>query len=191
MGNNLGTTGRRTKAGGPLASRSPAEQGPGLLDQYLPQGEAWYLAVLYYLAWVVAGLLTTVVVFFAFTVVGNLLSAPFNELLSERIEMLVLGGAETTPFALTRFVAESGRAVYWSRSRARLWRKGEESGHEQTVTDIRLDCDGDTVLLTVEQKGGIACHTGRHHCFFQQLQEQDWVAVEPVLKHSVEFYGNK
>lgn len=82
-----------------------------MLEQYLPQGEAWYLAILYYLAWVVAGLLTTVVVFFGFTVVGNLLASPFNELLSERIEVLVKGGEEGSPFALARFVAESGRAM--------------------------------------------------------------------------------
>lgn len=82
-----------------------------LLEQYLPQGETWYLAVLYYLAWVVAGLLTTVMVFFSFTVVGNLLAAPFNELLSERIEILVTGTEEANPFALARFCAESGRAM--------------------------------------------------------------------------------
>ena len=82
-----------------------------LLEQYLPQGEAWYLAVLYYLAWLVAGLLTTVVVFFGFTVVGNLLASPFNELLSERIEVLVTRTTETSPFSLGGFVADSGRAM--------------------------------------------------------------------------------
>ena len=85
----------------------------------------------------------------------------------------------------------AGKAVYWSRSRQKLWRKGEESGHEQLVRDIRLDCDGDVLLLTVEQKGGIACHTGRHHCFFQQLQGERWVAVEPVMKPEQEIYGKK
>lgn len=85
----------------------------------------------------------------------------------------------------------TGKAVYWSRSRQRLWRKGEESGHEQIVRDIRLDCDNDVVLLKVEQRGGIACHTGRHHCFFQQLQGEDWVAVEPVLKPAAEIYRKK
>ena len=85
----------------------------------------------------------------------------------------------------------AGKAVYWSRSRQRLWRKGEESGHEQIVRDIRLDCDNDVVLLQVEQRGGIACHTGRHHCFFQQLQGEDWVAVEPVLKPAAEIYRKK
>jgi phosphoribosyl-AMP cyclohydrolase len=87
--------------------------------------------------------------------------------------------------------ARAGKAVYWSRSRAKLWRKGEESGHEQRVHDIRLDCDNDVILLTVEQKGGIACHTGRHHCFFQQLQGDRWVAVEPIIKTEQEIYGKK
>lgn len=87
--------------------------------------------------------------------------------------------------------ADTRRAVYWSRSRQQLWRKGEESGHEQAVSDIRLDCDGDVVLLTVEQKGGIACHTGRHSCFFRQLQGDQWVEVEPVLKSEEEIYGRR
>jgi phosphoribosyl-AMP cyclohydrolase len=87
--------------------------------------------------------------------------------------------------------AHTKKAVYWSRSRKKLWRKGEESGHEQTVRDIRLDCDNDVVLLAVEQKGGIACHTGRQHCFFQQLQGDRWVTVEPVLRPESEIYGKK
>ncbi len=81
--------------------------------------------------------------------------------------------------------AASGRAVYWSRSRQRLWRKGEESGHQQQVHDIRLDCDNDVVLLKVTQLGhdpSIACHTGRHSCFFQRLEDERWQPVEPVLK---------
>ncbi len=82
-----------------------------LLEQYLPQGDAWYLAILYYLAWLVAGALTTVVVFFGFTVVGNLLASPFNELLSERIESLVTGTTETGPFSLSGFLSDSGRAM--------------------------------------------------------------------------------
>jgi phosphoribosyl-AMP cyclohydrolase len=85
--------------------------------------------------------------------------------------------------------AKEGRAVYWSRSRRKLWRKGEESGHVQVVKEIRLDCDNDAVLLLVDQRGGIACHTGRAHCFFQQLQGDRWVAVEPVLKSEQEIYG--
>jgi len=83
--------------------------------------------------------------------------------------------------ALTRTV-ESGEAVYWSRSRKKLWHKGEESGHTQTVLEIRLDCDEDVVLLKIEQKGGIACHTGRHSCFFQKYEGGDWHSVEPVLQ---------
>jgi len=78
--------------------------------------------------------------------------------------------------------AETGEAHYWSRSRGRLWRKGETSGHVQHVSEIRLDCDNDAILLIVEQKGGIACHTGRHRCFFQRLEEGAWRAVDPVLK---------
>jgi phosphoribosyl-AMP cyclohydrolase len=89
-----------------------------------------------------------------------------------------------------RLTAELGRAVYFSRSRGRLWRKGEESGHVQQVHDIRLDCDNDVVLLKVTQLGhepGIACHTGRHSCFFQRHVEGRWDTVEPVLKdpHSI------
>jgi phosphoribosyl-AMP cyclohydrolase len=76
----------------------------------------------------------------------------------------------------------SGQAVYWSRSRARLWRKGEASGHVQIVRSIALDCDGDVILLRVEQQGGIACHTGRESCFFRELQAAGWAAVDPVLR---------
>ncbi len=92
--------------------------------------------------------------------------------------------------ALSATVNE-GRAVYWSRSRRKLWRKGEESGHVQAVKDIRLDCDNDALLLIVEQQGGIACHTGRERCFYRQLQGDRWVAVEPVIKSEVEIYGKK
>ncbi len=87
--------------------------------------------------------------------------------------------------------AKEGRAVYWSRSRAKLWRKGEVSGHVQIVKDIRIDCDADAVLLLVEQRGGIACHTGHERCFFQSLQGERWVAVEPVLKSEQQIYGKK
>jgi phosphoribosyl-AMP cyclohydrolase len=83
---------------------------------------------------------------------------------------------------------DTGHAVYFSRSRNRLWHKGEESGHTQIVHDIRLDCDNDVVMMTVEQLGGIACHTGRHNCFFQQLQGDQWVTVEPVLKDPKAIY---
>lgn len=87
-----------------------------------------------------------------------------------------------------KLTAETGTAVYWSRSRKKLWHKGEESGHVQKVQDIRLDCDEDVVLLTVEQIGGIACHTGRHSCFFQKLDNGAWINTEPVLKDPAEIY---
>ena len=74
------------------------------------------------------------------------------------------------------------QAVYWSRSRNRLWRKGEESGHVQKLVELRLDCDADAVLLKVEQVGGIACHTGRESCFFRKLENGRWVTLDPVLK---------
>lgn len=78
--------------------------------------------------------------------------------------------------------ARTHRAVYWSRSRKRLWRKGEESGHVQNVRELRLDCDADAVLLVVEQIGGIACHTGRESCFFRKFENGQWVTADPVLK---------
>ncbi len=84
--------------------------------------------------------------------------------------------------------AATGRAVYWSRSRKRLWRKGEESGHVQQLRELRLDCDGDVVLLKVEQLGGIACHTGRHSCFFRRLENGAWAVVDPVLKDPEAIY---
>ena len=87
-----------------------------------------------------------------------------------------------------KLTMESGEAVYWSRSRKKLWHKGEESGHVQKVREIRLDCDADVILLQVEQIGGIACHTGRHHCFFQKLENGEWKSVEPVLKNPAEIY---
>lgn len=84
----------------------------------------------------------------------------------------------------------TGYAVYFSRSRNRLWHKGEESGHQQAVQEIRLDCDNDVLLLTVEQRGGIACHTGRHHCFFHRWQNGAWVVVDPVLKDPAHIYSS-
>jgi phosphoribosyl-AMP cyclohydrolase len=86
---------------------------------------------------------------------------------------------------------ERGQAVYFSRSRGRLWHKGEESGHFQTVHEVRLDCDGDVVLLKITQHGhepGIACHTGRHSCFFKRLEDGRWIAVDPVLKAPEHIY---
>ena len=85
--------------------------------------------------------------------------------------------------------AASGEAVYWSRSRRKLWHKGEESGHVQKVRELRLDCDDDVILLTVEQVGGIACHTGRHNCFFQKFADGKWVEVDPVIKDPKHIYG--
>ncbi|MDD5277086.1 MAG: phosphoribosyl-AMP cyclohydrolase [Methylovulum sp.] len=84
--------------------------------------------------------------------------------------------------------AKEGYAVYWSRSRGKLWRKGEESGHRQKVVSIRVDCDEDVILLEIEQEGGIACHTGRESCFYRQLVDGQWQAVEPVLKNADEIY---
>ncbi|MBT3437547.1 MAG: phosphoribosyl-AMP cyclohydrolase [Oceanospirillaceae bacterium] len=83
------------------------------------------------------------------------------------------------------------RAVYWSRSRARLWRKGEESGHVQKLHDLRLDCDADVVLLSVEQVGGIACHTGRPHCFFRHFQDGQWLENVAVVKDPLEIYNHE
>jgi phosphoribosyl-AMP cyclohydrolase len=83
---------------------------------------------------------------------------------------------------------ETGHAVYWSRSRQKLWHKGEESGHQQQVLELRLDCDNDVVILRVEQMGGIACHTGRQSCFYRVLREGQWQVVEPVIKSPAEIY---
>lgn len=99
----------------------------------------------------------------------------------------ILMVAWMNPEAL-RLTAESGEAVYWSRSRKKLWHKGEESGHTQKVKEIRMDCDGDVVLLTVEQIGGIACHTGRHNCFFRKLENDKWMITSPVLKNPDTIY---
>jgi len=100
-------------------------------------------------------------------------------------DVLMFAWMSREALALT---VERGEAVYWSRSRQKLWHKGEESGHTQTVHSLRLDCDNDVVLLTITQNGsaagqpGIACHTGRHACFFKRLDNGTWTAVEPVLK---------
>lgn len=85
----------------------------------------------------------------------------------------------------------TGRAVYFSRSRQKLWLKGEESGHIQHVRDLRLDCDGDVLLMSVEQVGGIACHTGHAHCFYQRLEAGEWQSVEPVLLSPEDIYRDK
>jgi len=99
----------------------------------------------------------------------------------------VLMLAWMNPESLARTLDE-GEAVYWSRSRGRLWKKGEQSGHVQRVAEIRLDCDADTLLLKVDQRGGIACHTGRRRCFFKKLQDGRWESVEPVLKDPETIY---
>lgn len=87
-----------------------------------------------------------------------------------------------------KLTIETGKAVYWSRTRKKLWHKGEESGHIQQVKEIYLDCDKDVLLLMVEQVGGIACHTGRHNCFFNKLENEQWVVVTPVIKDPKEIY---
>jgi phosphoribosyl-AMP cyclohydrolase len=92
--------------------------------------------------------------------------------------------------ALAKTVA-SGEAHYWSRSRGKLWHKGEESGHIQLVKSVRLDCDEDVILLEVEQRGGIACHTGRESCFFQLLENEQWVTTDAVIKTPEEIYGRR
>jgi phosphoribosyl-AMP cyclohydrolase len=91
--------------------------------------------------------------------------------------------------AVARSVAEA-RAVYWSRSRQKLWRKGEESGNVQLLRELRLDCDNDTLLLKVEQVGGIACHTGRRHCFFRKLGEAGWAITDDVVRDPADLYGD-
>jgi phosphoribosyl-AMP cyclohydrolase len=87
-----------------------------------------------------------------------------------------------------QLTVDEGRAIYWSRSRQKLWRKGEESGHVQKLKDLRLDCDADVILLSVEQVGGIACHTGRVRCFYRQLQDGQWVETEEVIKDPTTIY---
>jgi len=87
-----------------------------------------------------------------------------------------------------KLTLQKNEAMYWSRSRKKLWHKGEESGHVQKVKEIRLDCDGDVILLQIEQQGGIACHTGRASCFYRSLQQGQWVEVDEVLKSPDEIY---
>ncbi|MCG7893188.1 MAG: phosphoribosyl-AMP cyclohydrolase [Candidatus Thiodiazotropha taylori] len=100
-------------------------------------------------------------------------------------KILMMAWMNAEALELTR---QTGHAVYWSRSRKKLWHKGEESGNQQVVHAIRLDCDGDVVLMEVEQKGGIACHTGRHNCFFRELQGDQWQEILPVLKDPKQIY---
>jgi phosphoribosyl-AMP cyclohydrolase len=105
---------------------------------------------------------------------------------AETKQVLTLAWMNRDALALS---AETGHAVYWSRSRQKLWHKGEESGHQQVIQSIRIDCDNDAVLLEVVQKGGIACHTGRHHCFYFKLKGEQWTATEPVLKDPKDIYS--
>lgn len=114
---------------------------------------------------------------------NGLVTAVAQEIASGQVLMVAWMNREALSLSV-----EEGYAVYWSRSRQKLWRKGEESGHCQKIHDIRLDCDGDVILLRVEQAGGIACHTGRHHCFYRQLRDGCWDAVEPILKDPKAIY---
>lgn len=106
---------------------------------------------------------------------------------AESGDILMMAWMNRESLALT---VQEGQAVYWSRSRGKLWRKGESSGHQQVLRDIRLDCDADVILLKVEQKGGIACHTGRRSCFYRTLKDGQWVSAEPVLKDPNAIYGS-
>lgn len=103
-------------------------------------------------------------------------------------EVLMLAWMNADALQLT---IDEERAIYWSRSRQALWRKGEESGNVQRLKELRIDCDADTVLLKVEQIGGIACHTGRRHCFYQKLDGEQWRTTEDVLRSPEEMYGDK
>jgi len=114
----------------------------------------------------------------------GLIAAIAQDAASGRI--LMVGWMNREALAAT---VEKGEAVYWSRSRGRLWHKGEESGHVQKVREVRLDCDADAVLLKVEQVAGIACHTGRESCFFRKLENGRWVSTDPVLKDPKLIYG--
>ena len=102
-------------------------------------------------------------------------------------EVLMLAWMNSDALDLT---ISEGRAIYWSRSRQALWRKGEESGHVQQLKELRLDCDADTVLMKVEQVGGIACHTGRRSCFYQRLDNGAWRVTDKVIKPPGEIYGD-
>lgn len=103
-------------------------------------------------------------------------------------DILMVAWMNREALALT---AAEGRAIYWSRSRKKLWRKGEDSGHVQQLRELRLDCDNDVIVMKVEQIGGIACHTGRRSCFFRVLRDGQWQTVDPVLKDPQSIYGSQ
>ncbi len=113
----------------------------------------------------------------------GLIAAVAQDALSARV--LTVAWMNRQALAAT---VQEGRAVYWSRSRQKLWRKGEESGHVQRLVELRLDCDGDAIVLRVEQVGGIACHTGRESCFYRVYTQDAWHSVDPVLKAPSEIY---
>lgn len=114
----------------------------------------------------------------------GLVCAIAQDEISKRILMVAWMNAE----ALEKTLA-TGQAHYFSRSRQKLWHKGEESGHTQDVSSVHLDCDGDAVLMMIKQHGGMACHTGRESCFYRQYQDGQWVTIDPVLKSEAEIYG--
>jgi len=104
---------------------------------------------------------------------------------AETGDVLMMAWMNREALALT---GETGQAVYWSRSRQKLWFKGEQSGHTQEVAEIRIDCDADVVLLRIRQKGGISCHTGRRRCFFRVLENDEWQVDEEIIKNPEEIY---
>lgn len=114
----------------------------------------------------------------------GLVPAIAQEYKTGRILMMAWMNAESLSLTV-----EENRAIYWSRSRQKLWRKGEESGHIQYIKEIRLDCDSDVIILTVDQVGGIACHTGRESCFYFVLEEGEWKSVDPVLRNQKDIYS--
>ena len=156
-------------SGTDVPATASVEQAPGALAGAPPGsaaavvGEAWLEAI----AWDERGLVPAIA----------------QEAFTNRVLMFAWMNR-----AALKATIETGHAVYWSRSRQRLWHKGEESGHQQKLREVRIDCDADVVLLKVDQVGGIACHTGRHNCFFRKLEGDAWVEIDPVLKSASEIY---
>ena len=114
---------------------------------------------------------------------NGLIPAIAQDYKTERILMVAWLNRESLELTV-----KEQRAIYWSRSRKKLWRKGEESGHIQKLHEVRLDCDADVIILRVEQLGNIACHTGRHSCFYRVLKDEQWQTVEPILKDPHDIY---